>query len=851
MTSYSQDLAAVATTPVLLVACDYDGTLAPIVSHPPDAHPDPAAIGVLKKLGELPHTHLAVISGRSMADLRRFVGNFRGLHLAGSHGAEIDGDTELTIPTGGPALLDRVVSELHAIADRVEGATVEEKPHGVAFHYRNSPDRLAEVAIRDIMAGPAQHKGVHVLSGHKVLELTVVKPDKGRALNYMRRRLGASRVIFIGDDVTDETAFETLPATDLSIKIGAGETSARHRVETQADTAPMLEEVYNRRAAWLAQRNIRPIERHSMLSDQRTVVLVDDRARVVWGCFPRIDSPAIFSELLADEQRGCFEITPADAGPDDPPPSQSYIGDTFILQTRFKSFRITEYLDCVAGLPYQRAGRTDHVRIVEGNGVVKLHFRPRLDFGRTPTRLMPRENGIEIDGWTDPAVLFSPGVDWTITDDGYHQTATAEHTLTGEPLLLEFRYGTASLRPSVVAETERRRQTARFWGGWLDTLDLPEIHSDLVRRSALALKALCHGPSGAICAAATMSLPEHLGGIRNWDYRYCWPRDAAMSAAALVRLGNTGVAVKLLDWIVGVVDTLESPDRLRPIYTVTGSMLGPEGEIAELLGYGDSKPVRIGNAASHQVQLDVFGPIVDLVALLIERGGSVTPQYWRLVEAMVHAVAARWNEPDHGIWEIRGPKRHHVHSRVMCWWAVDRAIAVADHLLGRARPDWAHLRDTIKEDVLTHGWNEEAGAYTTAYGDLSLDAATLWIGITGLTPPTDPRFLKTIEAIEKHLVRDDLVYRYLCDDGLPGIEGAFLICTTWLVEAYTLVGRHDDARRVLSRVAALAGPTGLLTEEYDPTYKIALGNFPQAYSHLGVLSAAVRLRDEGTKGQRD
>ncbi len=323
--------------------------------------------------------------------------------------------------------------------------------------------------------------------------------------------------------------------------------------------------------------------------------------------------------------------------------------------------------------------------------------------------------------------------------------------VSGKPLALELRFGSANLQESMVPEEDRRTQNRKFWQGWAGSLRLPSIHSDAVKRSALVLKALCHGPTGSFVAAATTSLPEHMGGVRNWDYRFCWPRDASLSAASLVRLGNTGHALKLLDWVLGVVDSCESPDRLHPIYTVAGGRLPPEAELSHLAGYGDSRPVRISNAAAYQVQLDVFGPIVDLVALLAERGAPISPDHWRLVRAMVAAVDTRWREPDHGIWEIRAERRRHVHSRVMCWHTVSRALRVEEYVTGRINSDWVRLRDEIREDVLANAWSETLGSYSSAYGRDTLDASVLLIGLHGLVPPTDERFIRTVDAVDAKL----------------------------------------------------------------------------------------------------
>jgi GH15 family glucan-1,4-alpha-glucosidase len=360
------------------------------------------------------------------------------------------------------------------------------------------------------------------------------------------------------------------------------------------------------------------------------------------------------------------------------------------------------------------------------------------------------------------------------------------------------------------------------------------------------LRALTHAPTGAIVAAATTSLPEHLGGIRNWDYRYCWLRDGALSAASLVRLGSQDEALAFLDWVLHIIENRADGDgdeRLQPLYNVAGRHLGPEAEITELPGYAGSRPVRVGNAAERQVQLDVFGPIVELVQLLLQRDAPLSGRYWELVQAMVRAVAERWDRPDHGIWEIRKPPRHHVHSKVMCWVTVDRAIEVADEFTNRPQPEWAELRDRIAADVLEHGFKSQVNAFTAAYDGTDADAASLAVGLRGLLTPDDPRFLGTVDLVERMLRDGPTVYRYLEDDGLPGHEGGFTLMTSWLIDSYALVGRLRDARELFDEVVAIAGPTGLLAEQYDPANKRSLGNHPQAYSHLGLIDNALTLAD--------
>lgn len=834
-----ESLDALASAPVLLVASDYDGTLAPIVDDPAQAFPDREAMVALRALGSLPQTHVAVISGRALKELASLSEAPDEFHLVGSHGSEFDADFVHSLDADQAALHARVLSELEQTARMHEGFAIEKKPASVAFHYRNAPEDAADQAIDAIRRGPAAIDGVHIKEGKKVLELCVVETHKGMALETMRRRVGASAVLFLGDDVTDEDAFRTLTGPDVGVKVGGGDSAAAFRIGDTHDVSRALAYLAERREAWLAGSEATPIEEHAMLSDLRTVALETPDGRIVWLCLPRIDSPALFAELLGGPSAGHFTIACAHGSE---PIGQRYLEKSLILETSWPSFTATDYLDCSGGRVRQRAGRSDLVRVIEGKGRVRIEFAPRLDFGRGHTRLAVRENGIEIEDTHDPIVLYAPGVQWTLEEEGTHQTAVAEIDLDpSSPITLELRFGVGSLRPSVSTEPDRRAQSSDYFNAWAERLRLPSVQSELVERSALTIKALTYGPSGGIAAAGTTSLPEHIGGVRNWDYRYCWLRDAAMGATSLVSLGSTTEAIHLLDWMFGVLEETPSPDRLHPLYTVTGHHLGPEGEISQLAGYRGSRPVRVGNAAAGQVQLDVFGPIVELVHKLVEVGAPLSNEHWRLVEAMVKAVQSRWSEPDHGIWEIRKPRRHHVHSKVMCWATIDRALQIADGMFGKDHAEWRDLRDEIAADVLEHGFKERRGAFTAAYDGDDLDAAVLEIGLRGLIAPDDPRFIRTVEAIERELKLGPTVYRYRADDGLPGFEGGFNLCTAWLIQSYLLVGRVEDARTLFTAYCELAGGTGLMSEEFGPVSKRALGNHPQVYSHLGVIDCALAI----------
>lgn len=829
----------IATAPILLVACDFDGTLAHIVEDPAAARPDAEAVEALKRLSALPQTHVAVISGRALADLQKLMGDVDGIELIGSHGSESSLAFASGLPEAAVSLLDELQKQVEQIASRFPGMLIERKPASIAAHYRSVDASHRDEVQSALLGGPARLEGVFVRPGKCVIELAVVEMSKGRALQSIRYRHAATASIFIGDDQTDEEAFAVMAAPDVSIKVGDGATLASLNVDDVGAVRELLKNLALTRERFLAQSLVAPIEQHSILSDQRTAALVNPQGRVVWLCLPRIDGSPLFAELLGGPYAGYFAVAPVSG---DGPVGQTYVDHSFVLETRWKDMTVTDYLDCTAGRAYQRAGRTDLIRVIRGKGRAVVTFAPKIDFGRMPTRLIPVDGGLEVDGFLDPIVLYSPGVEWRIVEDGPHQYAAAEIELGDEPVILELRYGTGNLEPRRNPEVIRREETTQFWSTWAQTLVLPSVRPELVKRSALALRSLFHGPTGAIAAAATTSLPEHLGGIRNWDYRYCWPRDAALSASALVRLGTTGQAMKFLDWLLGVLERCPSPESLAPVYTVAGGHLMPEAEIGSLTGYRGSRPVRIGNLASQQVQLDVFGPITELVALLAGHGAALSSEHWRLVEIMVSAVEHRWREPDHGIWEIRLARRHHVHSKTMCWMTVDCALAVAKYL-GRKRPHWADLRDSIAQDVLQHGWKEHLGAFSGTYENEHLDATALALGLSGLIAPTDERFVRTVEAIEKELRVGPTVYRYRCDDGIAGIEGGFNLCTAWLIEAYAAIGRRDAAEELFEQYCALAGPTGLMSEEFDPVEKVALGNFPQAYSHLGLINAAVRLSE--------
>jgi trehalose-phosphatase len=835
-------LARLARVPQLLVACDYDGTLAPIVENPTDAVALPEAVAALRALANLPQTKVAVISGRALRDLAVLSRLPSEINLVGSHGSEFDMGFVHQLSPAATALRARLLAALEESVGGQAGVNLEVKPASVAVHTRTAPAEVTERVREAVLGGPATWDGIQVTEGKAVIELSVVPTNKGLALDSLRSQLGASAVMFLGDDVTDENAFAHLHGPDVGVKVGFGDTRAKHRVADPVEVAKLLAMLLDIRRRWLYGEHAVPIERHSMLASGSNLALLTPDARVTWMCHPRPDSSAIFADLVGGTPAGHFSITSERGGL---PLGQRYRTGTMTVETRWSGLSVTDWLESDAPEPGGSPGRTTLVRLLSGSRSARVEFAPRPEFGQVAVRLQPLGDGLLMLGSNEPAVLYSPGVEWDVVSEGEYDTAHAVIDLraAGGTALLELRCGTDSLEPDPRSVEERSQTAETSWRSWLSTLTLPKLSKDLVARSALTLRGLAYQPTGGILAAATSSLPEDLGGVRNWDYRYCWLRDAAMSARALVDLGSIEEAEGLLRWTANVVEnTGGHPERLHPLYTIEGYTLGPEAVIDSMPGYAGSRPVRVGNAANRQLQLDVFGPVADLVLAVADRRGNGLTDFEREVTlAMVDAVQRRWFEPDHGIWEQRQPPRHHVYSKVMCWQTVDRAIQLGERHGLPVDREWHKLRDEIARDVLEQGWNADVGAYTTAYDGTDLDAASLWIGLSGLLPDDDPRFLSTVLAIEAELRSGPVVYRYHSDDGMPGTEGGFHVCTAWMIESYLRTGRRADAEELYEQLLDCAGPTGLLPEQYDPLAERGLGNHPQAYSHLGLIRCAVLL----------
>lgn len=582
-----------------------------------------------------------------------------------------------------------------------------------------------------------------------------------------------------------------------------------------------------------------PLEDYALLGDTYTAALVGRDGSVDWMCLPRFDSDACFAALLGGPEHGRWLLAPAGKHP---AATRRYRGDSLVLETDFSTPEgVARVTDC---MPIGGHGHVDIVRRVEGVS------------GRVPMRT---ELSLRFDfGLTEP---------WLSTDGGRFVAVAGPNTVyLDSPVSLEHvRNGTLECRFDVAAGQtvdfglswsgleqppapipnagDAIDRTQRWWQQWADQCTHEGPYRDAVVRSLVTLKALTYAPSGGIVAAPTSSLPEHLGGVRNWDYRFCWIRDATFTLLALLDSGYTEEAVAWREWLVRAV--AGRPDQMQIMYGVSGERRLTEVEVNWLPGYEGSVPVRIGNAAAEQYQLDVYGELMDALHQARARGIEPDPDAWRVQRELMDFLESNWREPDEGIWEVRGPRRDFTHSKVMAWVAADRAVrAVTRFGLDGPVDRWRRLRAEIFDEVCAKGYDPDRQTFTQYYGSSTLDAALLMIPLVGFLPADDPRVLGTIAAIERELCDDGLVQRYTQDplteqvDGLPPGEGAFLTCSFWLADAHALAGNRDWARHLFERVLGLSNDVGLLAEEYDPAHRRMVGNFPQALSHLQLVDTA-------------
>lgn len=586
-----------------------------------------------------------------------------------------------------------------------------------------------------------------------------------------------------------------------------------------------------------------PIEDYALVGDRGTAALIGRDGSVDWLCLPRFDSPACFAALLGDDHHGRWLLAPADT--DAVETSRRYVGNSAMLETTFTTPTGVLVLRDVMPTGDGRADLVRTLRCREGSVRVRHEWVVRFEYGLVkPWVTRQHVDGHEaIVATAGPDKLMLRGPRLPLATDGHH---TDEFDLAaGETMTFSTTWVNSWHElPEPLPSEDRIEATRVEDERWALTClhDIP--HADLVRRSLVTLRLMTHAETGGIVAAPTTSLPEEFGGERNWDYRYCWLRDAALTLESLLAAGYTQEAQSWRAWLLRAV--AGDPRDLQIMYGVDGGRRLPEHELDHLPGYAGSRPVRIGNGAVDQRQTDVLGEVMIALEDARHAGLEETTQSWALQRALVDELATHWDEPDHGIWEIRGPRRHFTHSRVMVWVAFDRAVrAVEDHGLDGPVDHWRALRDEVHAQVLERGYDAERNTFTQHYDTRELDASLLNIPLVGFLPGDDKRVLGTIMAIEEDLMHDGLLHRYRTQTGVDGLEGsehAFLACSFWLVSAYTHAGRRDDALALMDRLCGLANDVGLLSEEYDPRTGRMAGNFPQAFSHLTLVQAALALR---------
>jgi GH15 family glucan-1,4-alpha-glucosidase len=589
------------------------------------------------------------------------------------------------------------------------------------------------------------------------------------------------------------------------------------------------------------------IEDYGFLSDTETAALVSRDGSIDWLCMPRFDSGACFARLLGTAENGYWKISPKG---EVLKTSRRYRGDTLILEMEFETAEgCVRLTDCMP----LRDEYPDIVRTVEGvRGQVEMEMCLvlRFDYGRLVPWVQRVNGGITAMAGPDAIILRSD-----VELRGQELSTVANFFIrAGESKAFVLTwYPSHKPPPEAENSAESLRRTEEYWKKWANHSKPAEEWRDAVVRSLLVLKGLTYAPTGGIVAAATTSLPEQVGGTRNWDYRFCWLRDATFTLYALLDAGYKREAAAWRNWLLRAV--AGSPAQMQTLYGAAGERPSLEYELSYLSGHAGSKPVRVGNAAAQQFQLDVYGEVLDVMHQTRQLGLAVDPNEWQLERCLVKFVAEHWQEPDKGIWEVRGPPRHFTHSKILAWVAMDRAVQACEKFgLDGHLEEWRAVRDRIHAEVCARGYNQKLGAFVQSLDSDKLDASLLMMPLVGFLPASDPRVLSTIAAIEKNLMSGGFVLRYHTDtevDGLPQGEGAFLPCSFWLVDCMNLSGRYDEAREMFERLLSLRNDLGLLSEEYDPRTQSLVGNFPQAFSHVALLNSAANLsKHQGPAAQR-
>ena len=589
-----------------------------------------------------------------------------------------------------------------------------------------------------------------------------------------------------------------------------------------------------------------PIEDYAMIGDCHTAALVGLNGSMDWLCFPRFDSPACFAALLGGPEHGRWLVAPA-ARPTRV--RRRYRDDSLVLETDFQtrsgSVRLIDFMPV-------SDERWDVVRIVQclsGKVAMRMELTVRFDYGSIIPWVRRSKGLLLMTAGPDTLELSA-----SVEVQGENMKTVAEFSMTKgqeESFVLNYRPSHFPTRRKVHASSALKR-TASRWHRWSARCRYKGRWQAAVMRSLIILKALTYKPTGGMVAAATTSLPELLGGVRNWDYRYCWLRDATFTLNALLLTGYTDEADAWREWLLRAV--AGSPDDLQIVYGLSGARRLDEVELGWLPGYANSQPVRVGNAASRQFQLDVYGEVMDSLHLARSADMDPHPEAWNVQIALLKFLESHWDRPDHGLWEVRGRRRHFTHSKIMAWVAFDRAIKDAEKEdLDAPLERWRSVRERIHAQVCARGFDAANNSFVQSYGSKFLDASLLLIPQVGFLPAEDPRVLGTIAAIEKHLIVKGLVLRYSTAtnvDALPAGEGAFLACSFWLADAYALTGRRKEAQALFERLLALGNDVGLFAEEYDPRAKRMLGNFPQALTHMAVVNTARLLSIPAEKARR-
>ena len=581
------------------------------------------------------------------------------------------------------------------------------------------------------------------------------------------------------------------------------------------------------------------IEDHALIGDCETAALVDRNGSIDWLCWPEFSSDACFAALLGSEENGYWKIAPTQG---EFQTTRRYRDHTLILETTFET---AEGAVCLIDFMPARGSHSDVFRIVKGirgKVALRMDLALRFDYGRTVPWVTRIPDGVRAVAGPNLAVLHA-----SIPVHGENLTTVADFSVSeGEMVSFSLTYGHSyEPEPRKIDPEKALKAAEEFWRHWSGKLKHEGRYRDAIERSLITLKALTFRPTGGIVAAVTTSLPEAIGGERNWDYRYCWLRDTTFTLLALANAGYFDEAVAWQDWLLRAL--AGSPDQIQIMYGIKGERQLVEWEVGWLPGYEGSRPVRIGNAASLQLQLDIYGEMLDCFFHSQHSVGRHTEDDFRVLVLLLEHLEKIWQLPDQGIWEVRGDPQHFTYSKMMAWVAFDRAVLLAEQLEYEAPIEkWKSLRDTIHAQICDNAFSTSKNSFTQAYGSDHLDSALLLMPLVGFLPGADPRVVGTVEAIERELRRDGLIMRYntaKVDDGLPPGEGVFLACSFWMVGSLKAIGRLDDARVLFDRLLALRNDLGLLSEQYDPQRKRLVGNFPQAFSHIALVNAAFDLDD--------